>query len=60
MVLEKDVVDNGADMIPWYATLAGSYSLAGFRMTWLGRTITHSLVSPEQKSIILCVYREKW
>jgi len=40
---EKGVVDNTPGMIPWYATLAGSYSLQGFRMTWLGRTITHNL-----------------
>jgi len=43
VVYEKDVVDNSPGMIPWYATLAGSWSLNGFRMTWLGRTITHNL-----------------
>eukprot|EP00048_Salpingoeca_helianthica_P014351 m.221273 g.221273 ORF g.221273 m.221273 type:complete len:352 (-) comp15755_c0_seq1:620-1675(-) len=43
VVFDKDVVDNGPGMIPWYATLAGSYSLHGFRMTWLGRTMTHSM-----------------
>jgi sterol 24-C-methyltransferase len=43
VVLEKDVVDNSAGMIPWYATLAGQWSLSGFRMTWLGRTITHNM-----------------
>lgn len=31
--------------IPWYATLLGSYSLSGFRMTRLGRISTHMLVS---------------
>jgi len=43
IVYEKDVVDNGPGMIPWFATLAGGWSLSGFRMTWLGRTITHSM-----------------
>jgi len=43
VLYEKDVVDNGPGMIPWYATLAGNYSLNGFRMTWLGRTITHTM-----------------
>lgn len=31
--------------IPWYATLDGSYTLKGFRMTRLGRITTHALVS---------------
>ncbi|OQR95234.1 sterol 24c-methyltransferase [Achlya hypogyna] len=32
--------------IPWYDTLEGKYlTLAGFRMTWLGRQCTHLLVS---------------
>lgn len=31
--------------IPWYQTLNGSYSLSGFRMTYLGRTCTHALVT---------------
>ncbi len=44
VLFERDVVDNGPGMIPWYATLAGQYSLQGFRMTWLGRTITHTMV----------------
>jgi len=43
VVFDKDVADNGPGMIPWYYTLAGNYSLNGFRMTWLGRTITHSM-----------------
>lgn len=30
--------------IPWYATLNGSWSLTGFRMTYLGRLVTHSMV----------------
>ena len=31
--------------IPWYETLNGSFTLSGFRMTRLGRTCTHALVS---------------
>lgn len=31
--------------IPWYETLNGTYTLSGFRMTWLGRTCTHALVT---------------
>lgn len=31
--------------IPWYDTLNGKYSLSGFRMTRLGRMITHAVVS---------------
>jgi sterol 24-C-methyltransferase len=31
--------------VPWYETLNGSYSLTGFRMTHLGRSCTHVLVS---------------
>jgi len=31
--------------IPWYQTLAGQYTIEGFRMTFLGRTVTHLLVS---------------
>ena len=38
------MVDNGPGMTPWYATLAGSYSITGLRMTWLGRLITHNFV----------------
>jgi len=30
--------------IPWYATLQGTYSISGFRMTYLGRCCTHALV----------------
>jgi sterol 24-C-methyltransferase len=30
--------------LPWYETLNGSYSLSGFRMTWLGRNVTHAMV----------------
>ena len=33
------------DQIPWYETLTGKFSLSGFRMTWLGRVMTHVLVS---------------
>jgi len=35
---------HAANEIPWYATLGGSYSLSGFRMTYLGRLVTHSMV----------------
>lgn len=31
--------------IPWYETLNGTYTVSGFRMTWLGRICTHALVS---------------
>lgn len=31
--------------IPWYETLTGKMSLSGFRMTWLGRAVTHTLVT---------------
>ena len=31
--------------VPWYQSLAGEYTLTGFRMTPLGRRITHLLVS---------------
>ena len=31
--------------IPWYDTLNGTYTLKGFRMTWLGRVCTHALVN---------------
>ena len=44
LTLAKDVADNGPGMIPWYATLAGSFSLSGLRMTWLGRQLTHTMV----------------
>lgn len=30
--------------IPWYDTLNGKMSLSGFRMTYLGRLVTHSMV----------------
>jgi len=43
LVFEQDVADNGPGMVPWYATLAGGWSVSGFRMTWLGRTITHNM-----------------
>jgi sterol 24-C-methyltransferase len=35
---------HNSNEIPWYDTLNGSMSLSGFRMTWLGRTVTHSMV----------------
>lgn len=31
--------------IPWYQTLKGTYDLKGFRMTWLGRVCTHTMVT---------------
>ena len=31
--------------VPWYQSLAGEYTLTGFRMTPLGRMVTHTLVS---------------
>ena len=33
------------NQIPWYDTLTGKFSLSGFRMTWLGRVMTHAFVS---------------
>mmetsp|Transcript_19613 Transcript_19613/g.25851 ORF Transcript_19613/g.25851 Transcript_19613/m.25851 type:complete len:341 (+) Transcript_19613:276-1298(+) len=47
-VLEHYNANRGAHsphQIPWYATLDGSYTLKGFRMTRLGRITTHALVS---------------
>jgi sterol 24-C-methyltransferase len=35
---------HNANEIPWYETLNGSYSLSGFRMTYLGRLCTHAMV----------------
>jgi sterol 24-C-methyltransferase len=35
---------HASNEIPWYETLNGSLSISGFRMTWLGRTVTHSMV----------------
>jgi len=31
--------------LPWYETLNGKMSLSGFRMTWIGRLVTHSMVT---------------
>jgi len=31
--------------VPWYQSLAGEYTLTGFRMTPLGRRVTHAFVS---------------
>lgn len=41
-----DVNANAHDsmQVPWYDTLNGRMSLSGFRMTYLGRMITHSFV----------------
>jgi sterol 24-C-methyltransferase len=35
---------HAANEIPWYETLAGKMSISGFRMTWVGRLCTHSMV----------------
>jgi sterol 24-C-methyltransferase len=34
-----------ANQVPWYATLNGSMSLSGFRMTYIGRCCTHALIT---------------
>jgi len=34
-----------SNQIPWYATLDGSWSISGFRMTYLGRCFTHALIT---------------
>ncbi|KJE94634.1 delta-24-sterol methyltransferase [Capsaspora owczarzaki ATCC 30864] len=39
----SDLAETGD--IPWYQPLAGSWSLSGFRMTWLGRLCTHAFVN---------------
>lgn len=31
--------------LPWYDTLNGKMSVSGFRMTWIGRLVTHTMVS---------------
>jgi sterol 24-C-methyltransferase len=35
---------HAANEIPWYDTLNGKMSLSGFRMTHVGRLVTHSMV----------------
>jgi len=35
---------HASNEIPWYDTLNGKMSLSGFRMTYLGRLVTHSMV----------------
>ena len=35
---------HAANELPWYETLNGKMSLSGFRMTHIGRLITHSMV----------------
>lgn len=35
---------HAANQIPWYETLNGKMSIQGFRMTYLGRLVTHSMV----------------
>jgi sterol 24-C-methyltransferase len=47
-VLEHYNANRGAhdsNQIPWYETLNGKMSVSGFRMTWLGRMVTHTMVS---------------
>lgn len=41
---DANIGAKNSNQIPWYATLEGSSSLSGFRMTWLGRCFTHALV----------------
>lgn len=45
-----DAYDANADVhsphqIPWYEPLTGKLSWSGFRMTWLGRIMTHAFVT---------------
>eukprot|EP01038_Epipyxis_sp_PR26KG_P013204 gene13204-17694_t len=35
---------HASNEIPWYDTLDGKWTLTGFRSTWLGRMVTHSMV----------------
>ena len=35
---------HAANEIPWYDTLNGKMSVSGFRMTYVGRLVTHSMV----------------
>jgi sterol 24-C-methyltransferase len=35
---------HNSNEIPWYATLNGSFSPSGFRMTYVGRLCTHAMV----------------
>jgi sterol 24-C-methyltransferase len=35
---------HASNEVPWYETLAGKMSLSGFRMTHIGRCMTHSMV----------------
>jgi len=35
----------GPQHVPWYQSLAGEYTLTGFRMTPVGRMVTHSFVT---------------
>jgi sterol 24-C-methyltransferase len=41
---DVQAVAKDVGQVPWYATLLGSWSLRGFRMTPLGRKCTHALV----------------
>jgi sterol 24-C-methyltransferase len=46
-VIEYRDVNEGVhapNQIPWYQTLNGSLSISGFRMTWMGRLVTHTMV----------------
>jgi len=41
-VLEfRDIARNSDDDTPWYLPLEGSFSLMGFKHTWIGRNIAH-------------------
>eukprot|EP01035_Chromulina_nebulosa_P021622 gene21622-27985_t len=46
-VLEHRDANEGVhapNQLPWYETLEGKLSLTGFRMSWIGRLVTHSTV----------------
>jgi len=48
-ILDSAEMSTGAPheqkQIPWYAALEGSFSISGFRMTKIGRQMTHALVN---------------
>lgn len=35
---------HASNELPWYESLNGKMSISGFRMTWIGRLVTHSMV----------------
>lgn len=41
----KDVACKADEATPWYLPLAGSFSLSGFKHTWLGRYMTNRAVA---------------